>query len=86
MLYAFAGALASIQQFEFGRDPIFIGDVACTGLESRILSCRNTPFVQACTHVRDAGVKCEGQSAVTVTHAVAVICTISSHMYSKMYS
>lgn len=48
--------------FGQGKDPVFLADLGCTGTESNLLECPNTPFVGTyCTHGRDVGVRCEGQ-------------------------
>ena len=57
VVYRSAGGL-----FGEGRGPIFLAHLACTGIETNLLHCRNSVFFDSyCTHNYDAGVKCEGQ-------------------------
>lgn len=45
--------------FGEGNGPIYLDDVACTGTESRLLSCLYNR-VHSCSHGEDAGVRCQG--------------------------
>ena len=47
--------------FGQGNGTIAIGDVACVGTETSLLSCSSSAiFGTSCTHSQDAGVGCEG--------------------------
>jgi len=46
--------------FGRGTGPILLDDVACTGYESRLTSCRYDSFTYDCQHYEDAGVRCQG--------------------------
>ena len=45
--------------FGQGTGPIILGDVGCTGVESRLIDCANTGLgIDYCSHSRDVGVVC----------------------------
>lgn len=42
-----------------GSGPVFLGSVACTGVEPRLLECPNSGLeAESCGHSLDAGVVC----------------------------
>ena len=58
------GATAfSLAYFGPGSGAIFLDNVACTGLETSLLSCASNPIgVENCGHSEDAGVACAGDA------------------------
>ena len=48
-----------------GNGPILLDDVACTGLETNLLTCRYDSVTSDCGHSEDAGVQCETLSKFT---------------------
>ena len=62
--YSTVGAVARGSAF-FGQgtDPILLDDVACTGSETRLIDCTYAS-THNCAHSEDAGVTCQGTSAV----------------------
>ena len=51
--------------------PIFLHNLACTGIESKIIECTQSAIgLHQCDHTRDAGVQCFGKNfAVFCSHA-----------------
>lgn len=61
--FCFSGSVFydTLIQYGAGTGPIFLSNVKCTGLESRLLECANTVFhTSSCSHYYDIGIKCEG--------------------------
>lgn len=61
--------------FGQGTGPILIDDVACTGTETRLISCTHTPIgTHNCIHFEDASVRCpapfgkDNSSNIVVMH------------------
>lgn len=50
---------ATVTRFGQGSGPIFLHNVGCTGLESRLFDCPNGGIeANTCSHYSDAGVVC----------------------------
>ena len=63
----YAGAVAySSAYFGRGTGPILLDDVACSGYESRLTSCRYDSYTYDCGHYEDAGVRCQGMISFLV--------------------
>ena len=49
-----------------GSGPNYLTDVLCTGSETNLLQCYSDPILSSgCTHLEDAGVKCEGLTRIS---------------------
>ena len=46
--------------FGMGIGSIVLDDVACTGMEKSIFSCKHSGLQANCAHSEDAGVRCSG--------------------------
>ena len=70
-----AGAIAhSSATFGRGTGPIWLDEVQCSGIETRLLNCHsNAVGVHDCYHFEDAGVTCQGKyklaSSLPVPHS-----------------
>ena len=54
------GATALFSGFTNGAGQIWLDQVGCRGTESRLIDCPHNPLgVHDCSHIEDAGVRCE---------------------------
>jgi hypothetical protein len=77
----FAGAVALTSGFTNGVGQIWLDQVACVGTETRLIDCRANPLGNHdCSHIEDAGVRCQiGTSLVSPTAVVAVLIVLPSY-------
>ncbi|KAL5499890.1 hypothetical protein EMCRGX_G011357 [Ephydatia muelleri] len=63
--YTGSGIAFSNAQYGVGTGPIFLSNVQCTSSKSTLVLCTSNPILSApaCTHSRDAGVRCEAPCA-----------------------
>jgi len=53
--------------FGEGTGPIWLYDLSCTGLETRLINCSYAGIIgHICRHSEDAGLRCAGKSMVFV--------------------
>ena len=65
-----------------GRDPIWLDNVECTGLEDNIADCEHNGWgVTDCTHFEDAGLVCIGKYIYTMSLMLCRVCVICAYTY-----
>ena len=58
------GTANSNAYYGVGSGPIYLTDVSCTSNETSLLQCISNPILSnGCSHLGDAGVKCEGMKS-----------------------
>lgn len=83
MIHCFTGTIAlSRAFFGQGAGSIVLDQVACTGTETRLFTCRHNALgIHDCTHAEDAGVICQRTSTGIlknmIIQQIAVAVTLS---------
>ena len=63
------GAAYSNAYYGVGSGPIYLTDVSCTSSSTSLLQCNSDPILSSeCSHLEDAGVKCEGNTQCMLTY------------------
>ena len=72
--------------FGAGSGPIYLTDVSCSGSETSLLQCNSDPILSSgCTHLEDAGVKCEGLARGSLSQDCVIVLIDFSFICSSMY-
>ena len=52
--------------FGNGIGSIFLDDVGCSGSESQLINCYYDSVTSDCSHLEDAGVRCQGKNKINL--------------------
>ena len=83
-MHAGATVLAQFQTSP-GSGPIWLDQLACTGEESGLASCRaNQIGVHDCTHAEDVGIQCLPKSSMYILYVCIYIVLLLSDSYNTI--